>query len=737
MPMNRLLAAMGLALALGGPVMAQGQAKTRKVSVGPHYGASGLHEAMLGYSYRSLWTTPIEVEVLDLAVEAGGLAARAPRGRAADEGPRARGPGRPQLHLPRSSTRTRPTSCPRSSTTPSSKTCVQDQMAAQHPAGALVADELTKAAGVPTHADPPGGACPTTRRSASSAKDFAGLVGTLRPSTRRPPTREHPGFEGAIEIVDHMTLYARLAESPDERVAIREFLRARLLRSAHVRLRPPPQAVALGEAARGQRSGTRSRKTATRPSRATRACSCAWPPATSRSCGPSARGTTRSSASPTTAGSRTAGSSPEASTGGVAGDREGDADAGHRRGDRARGAADAARVVRARRSPPRRRHEAPPRRAARGGRPLLPAPGRARGRTGHERLRAADACGASRAGRSRSSWRAAPRAATAGTPYFSAAVRAGARPRKSGSTCAAGNDRVTVEGKGGPIRVRVVGGVGDDALDDSKGGGTRFYDFEGQSKRGRGSGHGVGRPAVHAAAGTEGGALDPAARLGTRLFPSPWASYSSDYGIFVGRGLRDPQLRLPEGAVRRASTRCGRAGPSGRSQPKIDYAGEFHRANSRLVTGVTAFYSGLEVLRYYGFGNETTAEGEDDFYKVRQRQIAFVPTLTLPAGGGARPHARAGPAVREDGGGRTPRGRAEAVRLRRASARWAGGRACGSTRAVGWRAPARAASGSRCGEGRAGTRRGASSSRPSPRCFRRPGTWRRPTVGWRATSPRT
>ena len=44
----------------------------------------------------------------------------------------------------------------------------------------------------------------------------------------RPATAQHPGYEGATEIVDHMTLFARIAESPDDRVAIREYLRARL-----------------------------------------------------------------------------------------------------------------------------------------------------------------------------------------------------------------------------------------------------------------------------------------------------------------------------------------------------------------------------------------------------------------------------------------------------------------------------------------------------------------------------
>jgi hypothetical protein len=40
---------------------------------GPGYGAGGLHQFFLGKEYRSLWTTPVSVPVLDLHSFAGGL----------------------------------------------------------------------------------------------------------------------------------------------------------------------------------------------------------------------------------------------------------------------------------------------------------------------------------------------------------------------------------------------------------------------------------------------------------------------------------------------------------------------------------------------------------------------------------------------------------------------------------------------------------------------------------------
>lgn len=47
--------------------------ETRTVIAGKHYKASIFHQFWLGKDYRDLWTTPIELEVLDLHSFAGGL----------------------------------------------------------------------------------------------------------------------------------------------------------------------------------------------------------------------------------------------------------------------------------------------------------------------------------------------------------------------------------------------------------------------------------------------------------------------------------------------------------------------------------------------------------------------------------------------------------------------------------------------------------------------------------------
>jgi outer membrane protein assembly factor BamA len=43
--------------------------------------------------------------------------------------------------------------------------------------------------------------------------------------------------------------------------------------------------------------------------------------------------------------------------------------------------------------------------------------------------------------------------------------------------------------------------------------------------------------------------------------------------------------------------------------------------------------SGIEVIRFYGFGNATAAPGSDEFYRVTQDEIRVEPSLLLPLAG--------------------------------------------------------------------------------------------------------
>ena len=58
---------------LGGLAAAAADAPGRRTVVAGSYKAGGLHRFFLGSDYRDTWGTPVSVEVLDLAREAGGL----------------------------------------------------------------------------------------------------------------------------------------------------------------------------------------------------------------------------------------------------------------------------------------------------------------------------------------------------------------------------------------------------------------------------------------------------------------------------------------------------------------------------------------------------------------------------------------------------------------------------------------------------------------------------------------
>jgi hypothetical protein len=53
--------------------------------------------------------------------------------------------------------------------------------------------------------------------------------------------------------------------------------------------------------------------------------------------------------------------------------------------------------------------------------------------------------------------------------------------------------------------------------------------------------------------------------------------------------------------------------------------------------------SGIEVLRFHGFGNEVPADGDDEFFRVGQIDLMLAPSLGLPVG---RAELTAGPVLR-------------------------------------------------------------------------------------------
>jgi hypothetical protein len=195
-----------------------------------------------------------------------------------------------------------------------------------------------------------------------------------------------------------------------------------------------------------------------------------------------------------------------------------------------------------------------------------------------------------------------------------------------------GDDRVIVRGSAAPrIRIRVVGGGGDDAMVDStRRGRLHFYDDSGHTTT-----EGVRRVAVNTKHHDEWIGSDtnryPPREWGTWSRPLPWIEANSDVGLFVGAGL----LRTQYGFRRNpfASEIRLRAGYStGASAPRADLDAAFHPENTSHFWRVHALASGAEVLRYYGVGNDIPNDGSRDFYRVNQQVYALEPAFVVPIG---------------------------------------------------------------------------------------------------------
>jgi hypothetical protein len=195
-----------------------------------------------------------------------------------------------------------------------------------------------------------------------------------------------------------------------------------------------------------------------------------------------------------------------------------------------------------------------------------------------------------------------------------------------------GDDRAVVTGPRGRIRLRVVGGEGRDVLDDSLTGGTRFYDASEATDLRKGPETNLDTRPYEAPVPVAHVPWLPPRDWGHQTLSVPYSGWSADYGFFLGTGIDWRRYGFRKNPY--SSRHVIRGGYAFRAKSaRFDYRAEFRRENSDAFTSLHAFASGLEILRYYGPGNETSDELDDDFYKVRQTQYLFAPAYTFPVMG--------------------------------------------------------------------------------------------------------
>jgi hypothetical protein len=600
-------------------------AETRTVVAGSHYKASGFHEWLLGRDYRELWTMPISVEVLDMQKEAGGLTASMRVGGHQTKGLALKGKdGRNYTFRGLQKDNSEAFDLPEDLRGTIVEKLLDDQAAAQHPGSEVAARGLLDATGIPSPAWRMV-ILPDDAALGEFRKDFAGEVGYFGeyPSA---VSATNPGFRGITEIIDHLEMYKRLEAGTGERADTRALLRARLVD------------IVMGDWDR-HRKQWRWAKVPGNP---------LWTPL------PEDRDQ---------AFSRYEGLLLSAGR-----DRDGRFQNfgpkyskigwltwnGHEQDryllvglDRAAFEEEAKSVKAALTDeqieksvaflPAEWQKADGPRLTAalKGRRDALPE------MAAKYYLHLANPVDVHMTGQ--------PDLAEAkrlpngdlevtvsvlgsdgkpGEPYFHRVFH---RNETDDVRLYAmeGDDRIVVTGGKDGIRLRALGGAGNDVLDDSQGGGTKLSDSQGTNKVIEGPGTGEDDRPYEPPPPPKRAPWIPPRDFGSETWRVPWISYGSDIGFFLGYGFQTQTYRFRKDPFATQHTLLA-GWAFGESNGKLDYQGIFHRENRRSFFTLHSFYSGVEVLRFYGLGNETVNLGDKDFYKSEATQVLLFPALAWP-----------------------------------------------------------------------------------------------------------
>jgi hypothetical protein len=189
-----------------------------------------------------------------------------------------------------------------------------------------------------------------------------------------------------------------------------------------------------------------------------------------------------------------------------------------------------------------------------------------------------------------------------------------------------GADSVVARGDEGDIIVRVIGGDGADFVDDSAGAKVRVSDSDPDTRVVNVDNYDA-RP--YTAPARETAPWIPPRDWGGRTIYYPFIGGNTDIGVLFLVGIQREKYGFRKDPYAEKHTlRIGYA--TGAGGFGGDYRGEFRRENSRSYSGLYVRASGLDFLHYFGYGNETSDAGGEDFYQVKQSLYKFEPSYTVP-----------------------------------------------------------------------------------------------------------
>jgi hypothetical protein len=197
-----------------------------------------------------------------------------------------------------------------------------------------------------------------------------------------------------------------------------------------------------------------------------------------------------------------------------------------------------------------------------------------------------------------------------------------------------GDDRAVVRGTGHGVGIRVIGGGGDDVMEDSsRASGVAFYDHRGDNRFVRGPATRVDRREWEAP-------VDSSAITGHRTYRE-WGSSSSVFrpyvdwkrgaGPVIGGGPQETKYafrRAPH--AWQAHARFGWAPTENRFL--VSAAGDLHLENTRHWYSLDSYASNLENVRFFGFGNDTPEDVPRELRDTWLRQVRVEPSLHVPFG---------------------------------------------------------------------------------------------------------
>lgn len=197
-----------------------------RVIPGARYEAGWLHRLLFGSQWRDLWTTQMEVEVLDLSTFAGGLTPVRRSGGKQTKGLRLKGKNGREYKF-RSIDKDPSLTLPPELQESIAVGILQDQISSANPLAPIVVEPFLDAVGV-LHPEPRVFMMPDDEQLGEFREEYRGLLGTIEEHPEEGPDGQ-PGFAGADKVVDTYTLFSRLEEDNDERVDDRGYLTARLM----------------------------------------------------------------------------------------------------------------------------------------------------------------------------------------------------------------------------------------------------------------------------------------------------------------------------------------------------------------------------------------------------------------------------------------------------------------------------------------------------------------------------